>query len=55
LKKASLAFDLGKAEALKLTLAAEEIFTYLCKFAKPKNRSKFFATAVTITSRLNFL
>jgi len=30
-EKASLAFGLGKSEIFRLTLAAEEIFTYLCK------------------------
>jgi hypothetical protein len=33
-EKANLAFGLGKSETLKLTLAAEEIFAYLCRMTK---------------------
>lgn len=33
-EKASLTFGLAEPEALKLTLAAEEIFAYLCKVAR---------------------
>jgi hypothetical protein len=34
-EKTALALDLGQAEALALTLAAEEVFSYLCRVVPP--------------------
>lgn len=53
-EKAALAYGLGNGDALKLTLATEEVFAYLCKLAGPGETVKIQCAGGGYYARVGF-
>lgn len=53
-EQAAMSLGLGRAEALRLTLAAEEVFSYLCQVSRPGDTVRLEAQGLTYCVRLTF-
>ncbi len=53
-EQAAMSLGLGRGEALKLTLACEEVFSYLCRVARPGDSARLEAQGMLYCVRLVF-